>query len=134
MDAPPIPDEVQWVSSRDFRLVHFAGYVMVVVGTEAGIDPHRAGRVARERYDAQLSMTHQEGGNLFLVTGDDHTTKRSLDYAGLAQHLSEKLAWVQTLDSQDHVARFVIEDLEPNPERLEEVITEIAMGRSTLER
>ena len=93
-----------------------------------------AGRVARERYDAQLSMTYQEGGSLFLVTGDDHTTKRSLDYAGLAQHLAEKLAWVQTLESQDHVARFVIEDLEPNPERLEEVITEIAMGRSTLER
>ena len=134
VDAPPIPDEVQWVSTRDFRLVHFAGYVMVVVEAEVGIDPHLAGRIARERYDAQLSITRHEGGSLFLVTGDDHTAKRALDYAGLAQHLAEKLAWVNTLESQDHVARFVIDGLEENPERLEEVITEIAMGRSTLER
>ena len=134
VDAPPVPNEVQWVSSRDFRLVHFAGYVMVVVAAEAGIDPHLAGRIARERYAAQLSITRHEGGSLFLVTGDDHTAKRALDYAGLAQHLAEKLAWVTTLDSQDHVARFVIDGLEEHPERLEEVITEIAMGRSTLER
>jgi hypothetical protein len=132
--TPPVPAEVEWVSGRDFRLVHFAGYVMVVVLAEAGVDMHLAGRIARERYGAQISMTGREGEGLFLVTGDDQSNRRALDYSGLAQHLGDKLAWTSALGSQDHVARFLIEGLDENPERLQEVISEIAMGRSVLER
>ena len=133
-DTPPIPAEVEWASGRDFRLVHFAGYVMVVVVAEGDIDPHLAGRIARERYGAQLSLTRREGEGLFLLTGDDQSNRRSLDYSGLAQHLADKLSWVQALESQDHVARFLIEGVEDEPDRLQEVISEIAMGRSVLER
>ena len=133
-EPPPIPPEVEWVSNRDFRLVHFAGYVMVVILAEEGIDLHLAGRIARERYGAQISMVGREGEGLFLVTGDDQSNRRALDYSGLAQHLGDKLAWTSALDSQDHVARFLIEGLKENPDRLQEVISEIAMGRSVLER
>ena len=133
-DAPPIPSEVEWVSGRDFRLIHFAGYIMVLIEAAPEMDIHLTSRVARERYGAQISMTSRAGENVFHVTGDDSTSRRSLDYAALAQHLAEKLEWVTALDAQDHVARFSVQGLSEHPERLQEVVGEIAMGRSILER
>ena len=60
--------------------------------------------------------------------------RRALDYQAVAQHLIDKLEWVEARPDADHVARFRVRDLARHPERLEEVITEIAMGRSQLER
>ena len=48
--------------------------------------------------------------------------------------LVEKLEWVEARPEADHTARFRIRDLARVPARLEEVIAEIAMGRSQLER
>jgi len=52
----------------------------------------------------------------------------------VTEHLANKLEWLETRPDADHVARFQVRDLGRNPERLEEVIGEIAMGRSLLER
>ena len=41
--------------------------------------------------------------------------------------------WIEALPDEDHVARARVQGLASRPERLEEVIGEIVMGRSILE-
>lgn len=134
VEVPPPPPEIAWVAERDFRLVHFGGHVMVVLEVDPGIDLHTASRIARERYAASLSLAHTQGEEVFVFAGDETTGKRALDYMAIAEHLADKLEWVDARPDADHVSRFRIRDLERHPERLEEVVGEIAMGRSLLER
>jgi hypothetical protein len=133
-DTPPVPAEVSFVSSRDFRLVHFAGYAMVLLEVDEGLDLHLCGRIARERYGALLSLCRRRGGELFVFGAEEQSGRRVLDPGMLSEHLAEKLEWVEALADQDHAARFRIRGLEAHPERLDEVVGEIAMGRSILER
>jgi hypothetical protein len=134
VEMPPPPPEVAWVAERDFRLVHFGGHMMVVMEIDEPYDAHLAARIARERYDASLSLVRQTGGSTFIFGGDETTGKRSLDYVAIAEHLAEKLEWVDSQPDSDHVSRFRIHGLDRHPERLDEVVSEIAMGRSMLER
>lgn len=131
---PPAPPELEWVASRDFRLVHFGAHVMVVLEVDPPLDPTLCARIARERYDASLSLTRRTGEDSFTFAGDEITGRRALDYQAVAHHLVSKLEWVESRPEGDHVARFRIRDLGRHPERLEEVVAEIAMGRSQLER
>ncbi len=131
---PPRPPELEWVASRDFRLVHFGAHVMVVLEVDPGLDPALCARIARERYAATLSLTRRIGEDCFTFAGDEVTGRRALDYQAVAHHLVDKLEWVEARPEGDHVARFRIRDLARHPERLEEVVAEIAMGRSQLER
>ncbi len=132
-EVPEIPPEVAYVEKRDFRLIHFGGYGMTVVDVPEELDVQLAARIARERYAAQLSLSRHENSERFFLAGEDSGTRRSLDLAGLVGHLVEKLDWVVGLPEDDHLARFIIRDLEKYPERLDEVIGEVAMGRSILE-
>jgi hypothetical protein len=132
-EKPPAPREVEFVANRDFRVVHFGGFRMVVVPTPLEFDVHLAGRVARERYDAQLSLTFSEGEEAFILAGEEGPLRRNLDLISMATHLVAKHEWIEALPVDDFVARFRVRDLTGNPERLDEVIGEIAMGRSILE-
>jgi hypothetical protein len=134
LEVPPPPEEVAYVAERDFRLVHFGGYVLVVVPVEGEADVHLVARIARERYDASLSLAYRVGEETLSFCGDEQSGRRTLDYLAVAAHLVDKLEWVEMRPDADHVARFRIRDLERQPERLEELIGEIAMGRSLLER
>jgi hypothetical protein len=135
-DVPPPPPEVEFVSTRDFRLVHFAGHGVVILEVPTDLDLNLAARIARERYHADLSLAVREGSELVVLTGEEGVGKRTLDFSGLVKHLGEKLAWVTSLadHDHDHVARFLVEDRVAQPDRLDEVIGEIVMGRSLLER
>jgi hypothetical protein len=130
---PPTPEELRYVSERDFRLVYFAGYSLVVVDAPAELDLHLCARIARERYGAPLSLASVPGEELVVLAGDELSGRRSLDLGSLVDHLAAKLEWVEALPDDDHVARFRVRDLASHPERLDEVIGEIAMGRSILE-
>ncbi|MCP3984923.1 MAG: hypothetical protein GY723_11075 [bacterium] len=132
-DEPPPPEELAYVGSRDFRLVHFAGLGMVVATVPAELDLHLTMRVARERYGAALSLARTEGEELLVLGGDDSTGKRSIDLGSMLDHLAEKFAWVKAQPDGDHVARFQVKDLSTKPERLDELVAEIGMGRSVLE-
>jgi hypothetical protein len=136
VELPPVPAEVTWVSENDFRLVHFGGQIMVIVDVEndRDLDIQLCARVARERYSATLSLAHRVGEEIFVFAGDEATGKRSLDYLAVTEHLVNKLEWAEARSDGDHVARLRIRELERYPERQEEVIGEIAMGRSLLER
>ncbi|MDH3212599.1 MAG: hypothetical protein OEM05_08950 [Myxococcales bacterium] len=137
--TPPEPVEVAYVSHRDFRLVHFGGYTLVVVPTPAELDLHIAARVARERYGAELSLSlvAAEGGGigaeLVVLGGDEGRERRSLDLGRMVEHLVAKHTWIESLPNADHVARVRVRDLPSRAERLDDVIGEIAMGRSILE-
>jgi len=131
--VPPPPVEVEWVASRDFRLVHFGGYALVRVEVPPGLDLHLAARVARERYGAQLSLGGTQGGEDFVLGADDTTSRRALDVGAMIEHLADKFAWVRALPDSDHVSRFRIGGAAAHPERVDEVVGEIAMGRSLLE-
>ncbi|MDJ0864521.1 MAG: hypothetical protein QNK03_00335 [Myxococcota bacterium] len=130
---PPMPAELAYVSERDFRLIHFGGYVLVLVPTPAPLDVYLTARIARERYGAQLSLGWVEGEDRLVLAGEDGTSRRVLDFGALADHLAAKFDWVEALSDADHVARVRIAGLGEHPERLEEVVVEIAMGRSILE-
>ena len=128
-----MPEELAYVSERDFRLIHFGGYVLVLVPTPAPLDVYLTARIARERYGAQLSLGWVEGEDRLVLAGEDGTSRRVLDFGALADHLAAKFDWVEALSDADHVARVRIAGLGAHPERLEEVVVEIAMGRSILE-
>ena len=96
-------------------------------------DLHLAARVVRDRYRAPLSLAWTEGSDRFVLASDEGTTRRVLDLGSMVEHLAAKFEWVDALPDPDHVARFRIRDATARPERIDEVVAEIAMGRSILE-
>jgi hypothetical protein len=132
--TPPPPPELAFVSERDFRLVHAGGYSLVVLAVPRALDPLLAARIARERFAADLSVAQLEGTDLLLLGGEEgRGGRRGLDLGGMIDHLATKHDWIERLPDDDHVARMRVRDLARRPERLEEVVGEIAMGRSILE-
>ena len=132
VDLPPLPEELRFASSQDFRLVHFGGMALVVVEVPEGIDLHLATRIVRERYGAALSLARRAGEDVCVLGTDDAASRKSLDVSAAVTHLSEKFEWVEAQSDADHVARFRVRDLAERPERLDEVLAEIGMGRSIL--
>jgi len=132
-EPPPLPPEVEYVAGHDFRIVHFGGYAMVLVEVPPELDLSLAGRIARERFGTQLSLAWHTAQGVCILGAHDAATARPLAAGAVAQHLGEKLSWVDTLPGADHVARFRIRGLDAAPERLEAVVSEIGMGRSILE-
>ncbi len=132
LPAPPPPDEVAWVAERDFRLVHFGGFVLVVADVPGHLSLNLVSRVMRERYGAAISLARSEGGDVFVLGADEVTGRRAIDAGAMVDHLDAKFAWVEALPQADHVARFRA-DVAEAPERLDELVSEIAMGRSILE-
>ncbi len=131
--SPPPPDEVAFVSERDFRLVHFGGHGLVVVPVPEGFDPALCARIARERYAVPLSLGYREGQETFVLGTDEAGGRRALDVLGAVEHLAEKHGFIDPLPDADHIARFRIRDVGAHPERIQEVLASIAMGRSLLE-
>jgi hypothetical protein len=131
--APPLPSEVEWVASRDFRIVHFGGHSLVRVPLPPEQDLHLAARVVRDRYRAPLSLAWTEGTERFVLATDEGASRRMLDLGSMVEHLAEKFGWVTALPDPDHVARFRIDGAASRPERIDEVVAEIAMGRTLLE-
>jgi hypothetical protein len=129
----PTPAEAEWVAGRDFRLVHFGGFVLARVPVAPELDPYLTARIVRERYAAALSLAWTEGAEVFVLGGDEGTSRRALDLAAMVDHLAEKFGFVRVLADGDHVARFRIEGAADRPDRIDEVVSEIAMGRSLLE-
>jgi len=82
---------------------------------------------------ADISLSHREGEDLLVLGSDETRGLRGLDLGGMVEHLAAKHAWIEALRDEDHVARARVRDLGSHPERLEEVIGEIVMGRSILE-
>ena len=97
------------------------------------IDERELGLLLRERYEAQLSLTYSEGEEVFILAGEEGPLRRNLDLLSMATHLVSKHDWVEALPGDDFVARFRVRDLAEYPERMDELIGEIAMGRSILE-
>jgi len=130
---PPPPAEIAYVAARDFRLVHFGAFTLVVAEVPPQLDLNLVARVARERYGATLSLSRAEGGDVFVLGADDVSGRRAVDAGGMVDHLDAKFSWVQALPQSDHVARLRVDGLDAHPERPDELISEIAMGRSILE-
>ena len=131
--VPPPPEELAWVSGRDFRLVHFGGLGMAVVEVPPELDLGLAMRLVRERYGVPLSLGRKLGQEAIVLGTDDATTRRAFDLGGMVQHLAEKFEWADALPDDDHVARLRARGLEERPERLEELVAEIGMSRALLE-
>jgi len=134
LPVPELPGEVEFVSSRDFRLVHFGGYTLVVVPTPPELDDGLAARIARERYAAELSLAYHEGQEtIALGTDEGRGGNRGFNLSALVEHLASKHDWVEALPDEDRVASLRVRGLWSVEGRLDEIIREIAMGRSLLE-
>jgi len=134
VETPPPPAEVEFVSKQDFRLVHFAGQSMVTLEVPLELDLNLTARIARERYHTSFSLAFREESDLVILSGEEGTGRRTLDFGGLVDHLADKLEWVEALPDDDHVARFLLHERVSHPDRLDDVISEIVMGRTLLER
>jgi hypothetical protein len=134
-ERPPLPAEADFASRRDFRIVHFGGYTLAVVPVPAGLDLYLTARIVRERYGARLSLAHPEAGNaeLLVLGGEDSGGRRTLNLRAMVEHLSDKFSFVEALSDADHVARVRVRGLHEHPQRFDELVGEIAMGRSILE-
>jgi hypothetical protein len=134
-ERPPLPAEAEFAARRDFRIVHFGGYTLAVVPVPAGLDLYLTARIVRERYDARLSLAHPEAGHaeLLVLGGEDSGGRRSLNLRAMVEHLAEKFSFVEALSDADHVARVRVRGLHEHPQRFDELVGEIAMGRSILE-
>src|SRR4030095_15047769 len=75
---PPLPPELSYVSGRDFRLVHFGGLVMVVLEAPPELDLHLCARIARERYQAHLSLATAPHRELVVLRGDEERLQSRL--------------------------------------------------------
>jgi hypothetical protein len=104
-----------------------------VVTVPPDLDLPLAGRLARERFGAQISLAHREGSELVVLGGDEAGGRAELDLAGMVSHLAAKHAWIEALRDEDHVARMRVRGLAERPERLDDLLAEVAMGRSILE-
>lgn len=133
VDIPPAPAELGYVSGRDFRVVHFGGLGLVVVPVPESMDPHLTARLARERFDAPVSLAYREGEELVLLGGDEGRGPGGLDLGAMVSHLDAKYEWITGLRDDDHVARMRVRDMALRPERLDELVAEVAMGRSLLD-
>jgi hypothetical protein len=131
--SPPLPEEVEFVSSRDFRLVYFCDFGIVIGTVPADQDLHLASRIMRERYRVPISLVFAEGDELLVLGSDDVAGRRAIDIGAMADHLSQKFSWVESQSDTDHVARFRLRDMAANPDRLDEVVREIGLGRAILE-
>ena len=106
---------------------------MVSVAVPPEFDLHLAARIARERYGSQLSLAFTEGEEVVILGGEESSSRRNLDLMAMVSHVATKHDWIEASQSEDYVARIRIRDLAANPDRLNDVIGEIAMGRSILE-
>ncbi|MCH2170957.1 hypothetical protein MK489_09245 [Myxococcota bacterium] len=131
--APELPPEVTYASNRDFRLVHFGGYLLVIVPTSSDLDCNLVARIVRERYDAAISLAYHEGGQTLILAGDDSRSQRGLNLKGMVESVAAKHDWVEPLPDDDFVACMHVKGLAEEPDRLEELIRDIAMARSVLE-
>jgi hypothetical protein len=68
-----------------------------------------------------------------VLGGDESPGHRGLDLGAMTAHLSAKLEWIDALADDDHVARMRVRDLWRTEGRMDEVVAEIAMGRSIVE-
>lgn len=132
-DLPPLPTELDYAASRDFRLVHFGGYTLALVPVPTDQDLYLVARIVRERYGAAISLAWYEGSDVLVLAGDEQLGKPPLNFVALAEHITSKFAWVDALDMSDYVARFKAHEVWTRSERRESLIAEIAMGRTILE-
>jgi hypothetical protein len=131
--VPPPPDELAWVGSQDFRLVHFSGLGMVVTEVPAELDLALALRLLRERHGVPLALARHVGSEAFVLAADESSAGRSFDLGGMVQHLAGKFGWVEALPDDDHTARLRVRNVDALPERLDEVVAEIGLSRALLE-
>ncbi len=131
--APPPPEELAWVASRDFRLVHFGGLGLVVTEVPTELDLSLALRLVRERHGVPLALARHAGSEAFVLAADESSAGRSFDLGGMVEHLAGKFSWVEALPDDDHMARLRLRNVDAIPDRLDEVIAEIGMSRALLE-
>jgi hypothetical protein len=78
---------------------------MVVLEAPAELDLHLCARIARERYQAHLSLTISPKRELVVLGGDETRFKRGSTSAAVTAHLAAKHRWIEALADDDHVAR-----------------------------
>ena len=84
-----------------------------------------------------LSLIDGDGDSseseLIVLGGEQVRGRRGFDLGRMVDHLASKHEWIQRLPDADRVARMRVVGLSRLEDRLDEVIREIAMGRSILE-
>lgn len=122
-----------YVANRDFRVVIFGIYKMVIVDLpeKQTFNYTSVTQKARERYRAQLSLTCF-GNSETIIIANSFTARQGLNMTLLRTHLTRRFEWLNAIQGHENVMTLKIEDLQANKDRLDQVLNEIVRNRSIL--
>ncbi len=120
-----------YVTSRDFRVVIFGSYKMVVVDLpdKDTFNYTRVTQKVRERYRAQLSITAFGDAETILIA-NSFASRQGMNMSLIKEHLTKRFDWLKPVQGHENVITLRVVDLPGKRERLDMVINEIVRNRS----
>ncbi len=120
-----------YVTSRDFRVVIFGSYKMVVVDLpdKDTFNYTSVTQKVRDRYRAQLSITAFGDGETILIA-NSFASRQGMNMSLIKEHLTKRFDWLKPIQGHENVITLRVADLPAKRERLDMVINEIVRNRS----
>ncbi len=120
-----------YVASRDFRVVIFGSYKLVIVdlADKKGFNYTSVTQKVRERYRAQLSITAFGDADTIIIA-NSFSDRKGMNMNVLKEHLTKRFEWLRPVQGHENVITLKVEDLPSRRERLDVIINEIVRNRS----
>jgi hypothetical protein len=121
----------RYVSERDFRVVIFGSYKMVVVDLpdKKTFNYTSVTQKVRDRYRAQLSIT-TFGDDETILIANSFSSRKGMSMSLIKEHLTKKFDWLKPVQGHENVITLRVADLPSKRERLDMIINEIVRNRS----
>jgi hypothetical protein len=120
-----------YVASRDFRVVIFGPYKMVIVDLEnkKSFNYTRVTQKVRDRYRAQLSITAFSDSETIIIA-NSFSNRRGMNMNLLKEHLTKRFDWLKPIQGHENVITLKVEELPSRRERLDVIVNEVVRNRS----
>jgi hypothetical protein len=120
-----------YVADRDFRVVIFGSYKMVVVDLPDKTTFNYTGvtQKVRERYRAQLSIT-AFGDDETILIANSFSSRKGMNMSIMKEHLTKRFDWLKPVQGHENVITLKVAELPCKRERLDMIINEIVRNRS----
>ncbi|MDP3939657.1 MAG: hypothetical protein Q8R92_16190 [Deltaproteobacteria bacterium] len=120
-----------YVASRDFRVVIFGTYKLVVVDLpeKQSFNYTSVTQKVRERYRAQLSIT-SFGNSETIIIANSFSNRQVVNMIQVKDHLTRKFDWLKPVQGHENVITLKVEGLLENKERLDQALNELVRNRS----
>jgi hypothetical protein len=120
-----------YVASRDFRVVIFGSYKLVIVDLpdKKSLNYTSVTQKVRDRYRAQLSIT-AFGDTDTIIIANSFADRKGMNMNVLKEHLTKRFEWLRPVQGHENVITLKVEELPSRRERLDVIVNEIVRNRS----